>query len=209
MKWNDEYWPLLVKLYKKKPEGVKPVYSRPLVELALTLHINPRDLHRQMLSLRNPSSPFVIELMERYSSASKLNKAVKATMQSIGFGTAGEFYEGVEINEEPWENDFRPLKEDASLTPLHLILILNLYFQLTPTTMVRDTEEIQDLARLLKVSVDTVLRVMEIYLFCDPDMPGDDFIFDDLMDPACEIWNRYGSNPEPLAAQAAEMIQYF
>ena len=37
--WSDDYWLLLLQLYLKKPEGMKPMYSRALVDLSLELHI--------------------------------------------------------------------------------------------------------------------------------------------------------------------------
>ncbi|MBQ4147965.1 MAG: hypothetical protein II593_08310 [Prevotella sp.] len=40
--WSDEYWLLLMRLYLRKPEGVKPMYSKEMVKLALELHIPPQ-----------------------------------------------------------------------------------------------------------------------------------------------------------------------
>ena len=37
--WKDEYWLLLLQLYQKKPMGVKPLYSKGMVDLSLELHI--------------------------------------------------------------------------------------------------------------------------------------------------------------------------
>ena len=39
--WNDDYWLLLLQLYQKKPMGVKPLYSKGIVDLSLELHIQP------------------------------------------------------------------------------------------------------------------------------------------------------------------------
>ena len=39
--WNEEYWLLLLQLYQKKPMGVKPLYSKGMVDLSLELHIPP------------------------------------------------------------------------------------------------------------------------------------------------------------------------
>ena len=39
--WSDDYWLLLMQLYLRKPVGVKALYSRGLVQLALELHIEP------------------------------------------------------------------------------------------------------------------------------------------------------------------------
>jgi len=50
--WSDEYWPLLMQLYLRKPEGVKPVFGRGTVDLAMELHVSPRQLHEKMRMLR-------------------------------------------------------------------------------------------------------------------------------------------------------------
>ena len=36
-RWIDEYWLLLMQLYLQKPVGVKPMYSRKMVDLSLDL----------------------------------------------------------------------------------------------------------------------------------------------------------------------------
>lgn len=41
--WQDEYWLLLMQLYLKKPEGVKPLYSKGIVNLSMELHIPPQS----------------------------------------------------------------------------------------------------------------------------------------------------------------------
>lgn len=33
--WNEDYWLLLLQLYQKKPMGVKPLYSKGMVDLSL------------------------------------------------------------------------------------------------------------------------------------------------------------------------------
>ena len=57
VRWQDEYWLLLMQLYLKKPEGVKPLYSRGLVDLSLELHIPPQFLYKQMFKLRSLDTP--------------------------------------------------------------------------------------------------------------------------------------------------------
>ena len=46
--WYDDYWLLLMQQYLRKPAGIKPVYSRDMVELSLELHITPQELHKRM-----------------------------------------------------------------------------------------------------------------------------------------------------------------
>lgn len=60
--WTDDYWLLLLQLYIKRPTGIKPLYSRQLVELSLDIHIPPRYLYEQMFRLRQKDSP-VIQLL--------------------------------------------------------------------------------------------------------------------------------------------------
>jgi hypothetical protein len=126
-----------------------------------------------------------------------------------GFGRANEFYEGVETT-ETWEKDWQPLSEDSSLTPVMLILVLDLYFRLTPATMVADTPEVQELARLIRVKTDVVVELLDIYQHCDPYLNRRDVLFSSLMVPCQTIWNRYGnSETNELAALAEKLKEYY
>lgn len=210
MKWTDEYWPLIIQLYKKKPEGVKALYSKALVKVSLSLHIPPRELHKKMQELRKRNTPYLQKLWEDLAeNPRKLTKAVKMLNEKSGLGNAEEFYEGVDTNES-FERDFRPLEEEKRLTPVHLILILNLYFQLTPTTMVAETEEIQDLAKFLKLPVGLILEIMDIFQYCDPYLNRDDIMIHPLLFACQDIWNRFGNDDtEKLEALAAQLKEYF
>ena len=93
--WRDEYWLLLMQIYLKKPVGVKPVYSKPMVELGLELHIDPQVLYKQMFRLRQLDTPQMEKLWERYGkNPRRLSKEVKLLRQMNGYGSAGSFYEG-------------------------------------------------------------------------------------------------------------------
>ena len=46
--WSEEYWPMLLQIYFKKPIGIKPTYAHPIVELSLELHIPPYILYAKM-----------------------------------------------------------------------------------------------------------------------------------------------------------------
>jgi hypothetical protein len=209
MKWNDEYWPMLIWLYKCKPEGVKAVYSHNMVDVALHLHIHPSELHRKMRELRNPEAPFLKHLMEEYKSPKKLNKAVQTLMKKEGYGTAGKYYDEVDTNES-WELDFRPLEARKDLMPMQLIIILDLYFRLTPTTMVTQTDEIRELAKLMKVPAALITQIMEIFQFCDPYLNRGDIMIDPLLFPCQEVWNRYGNaDSVKLEALSAQLKEYF
>ena len=210
VRWQDEYWLLLMQLYLKKPEGVKPLYSRGVVKLSLELHIPPQFLYEQMFKLRSLDTPRMEKLWERYGNNPKrLAKGVKMLRQMKGLGNANEFYDGVETNES-FEVDFKPLKENDKLTPVMLIIILDLYFRLTPKTMVKETPEILSLARLLKIPVELVIEVMEAYQICDPCLKWMEVFDSPLIDPCSNIWKRYGNdNPEKLAAFALQLKEYY
>lgn len=143
--WNEEYWLLLLQLYQKKPMGVKPLYSKGMVDLSLELHIPPTYLHEQMFKLRM-MTPRITRLWEKYANKpGKLSHDIKMLRKMQGYGNAEAFYQGVKLN-ETFERDWEPLEADPTLTPVKLIIILDLYFQLTPITMVAETPEIIDLA---------------------------------------------------------------
>lgn len=208
--WSDEYWLLLIQLYKKKPEGLKPLYSRQLVDLSLELHISPRYLYRQMFRLRHNNSPVLRLLWDTYASNSaKLSRDVKKLRGMKGFGKSDTFYDGVDVN-ETFEKAFRPLPQNKQLKPVMLIMILDLYFRLTPNTMVKETPEVQQLAKLMGIKADLIAQVMDVFQFCDPYLNRDDLMIDPLLLPCQEIWNRYGNDaPDKLAALAAQLRDYF
>ena len=64
--WSDEYWLLLMQLYMKKPIGIKPLYSRAMVDLALMLHIEPKFLYDQMFFLQKSEQPSLKLLWDKY-----------------------------------------------------------------------------------------------------------------------------------------------
>ena len=209
--WSDEYWLLLMQLYLRKPVGVKALYSRPLVGLALELHIPPQYLYEQMFRLRTIDTPCMQRLWEVYgNNPRRLSRGVKLLRQKLGY--ADLFYDGVEVN-ETWEKDFKEFRVEgigAPLTPVMLILVLDLYFRLTPLTMVAETPEIQELARLLKMKPQEVVDIMEVYQFCDPYLNRNDFLTSPLLVPCQQLWQRFGNgSPQKLAALAAQLKEYF
>ena len=208
--WNDEYWLLLMQLYLKKPVGMKPLYSRQLVDLSLETHVPPRYLYNQMFRLRHSDSPLLHLLWETYGKQpKKLADDVKKLKRMKGFGKSEKFYDGVEIK-ETFEKDFRPLPQNKQLKPVMLIMILDLYFRLTPITMSPETPEVRQLAKLLRITPQLVADVMDVFQFCDPYLNRDDMIINPLLLPCQEIWNRYGNdNPETLSALAAQLRDYF
>ena len=209
-KWQDEYWLLLMQIYLQKPVGLKPMYSRQMVDLSLELHIAPERLYNKMCQIANLETPRIEHIWEVYgNNPQKLMRAVSLWREMKGFNNSEAFYDGVELN-EGFERDFRPLEEDGRFMPVMLILILDLYFRLTPQTMVAETPEIRELAKLIKLKAEDVAEVMEVFQYCDPYLNRRGVIFHPLLIPCQEIWRRYGnSDVETLASYAKQLKEYF
>lgn len=209
-RWDDGYWLLLMQLYLKKPVGVKPIYSRHMVALALELHIEPKVLYAQMIRLRRLDTPRIERLWNTYShNPEKLRKGVKMLRKMRGFNNAEEFYEGVDM-QAAFEKDFLPIEGYPALTPLMLTLILDLYFRLTPHTMVTDTPEVAQLARKMKVTPQTVVEALHAFQACDPYLRQRSTTDSHLQEACNTIWQRYGNdNPDRLVATASMMMDYF
>ena len=209
-KWQDEYWLLLLQLYLQKPVGIKPMYSRGMVNLSLELHIAPNVLFNKMCQVANLESPRVERFWELYgNNPKKLKRAVNLLREMWGFNNALEFYDGVETNES-FERDFKPIADDTTMTPAMLTLILDLYFRLTPITMVAETPEVQELSKLMKVKTQEVVEVLEAFQRCDPYLNRKDVIMGDLALACQQVWRRYGNaNPEELASYAKQLKEYF
>jgi hypothetical protein len=209
-KWQDEYWLLLMQIYLQRPVGMKPMYSRAMVDLSLEIHIAPNILFNKMCQIANLETPRIEHIWESYgTNPRKLARAVSLWREMRGFNNAGEFYEGVETNES-FEKDFKPISEDEELTPMMLILILDLYFRLTPITMVPETPEVQELAKLMKLKSAKVADVLEVFQYCDPYLNRRDVTFSPLLLPCQQIWRRFGNaNTEDLASYASQLKAYF
>ena len=188
--WHDDYWLLLI--------------------LSIELHIAPQQLFARMCEIANLETPRIERIWQEYSrNPKRLTRAVQLLRNMIGFNSGGGFYEGVEV-EETFERDFRPIAEDARLTPVMLILILDQYFRLTPITMVEETPEVQQLARLLRIPVSLVTDVMYVYQHCDPYLNRRDVIISPLLSPCQQIWQRYGNiDTRQLASYANQLKDYF
>lgn len=209
-KWSDDYWLLLMQIYLQRPMGVKPMYSRKMVDLSLELHLPPSMLFVRMCQIANLETPRIEHIWETYGhNPRKLARAVSLWREMRGYGNADEFYEGVEVN-ETFERDFRPLAEDGELMPVMLILILDLYFRLTPITMAVETPEVQELARLIKLRPQRVVEVMGVFQHCDPYLNRKDTTDPPLLQPCKEIWQRFGNgDTEDLASFASQLKEYF
>lgn len=209
-KWQDDYWLLLMQIYLQRPVGMKPMYSRKMVDLSMELHIAPSILFNKMCQIANLETPRIEHIWETYgTNPRKLSRAVSLLRGMRGFNNAEEFYEGVETNES-FEKDFRPVSEDEVLTPVMLTLILDEYFRLTPITMVAETPEVQELARLLKLKPQKVVEVLDVFQHCDPYLNRKDVVISPLLLPCQQVWRRFGnSKTEDLASYAEQLKEYF
>ena len=208
--WHDDYWLLLMQAYLQRPVGVKPLYSKTMVALSLELHIAPETLQTRMQQIATLNTPRIERIWNTYSTNPKrLARAVRLYRSMKGFGAASEFYDGVEV-QETFERDFRPLAEDERFTPVMLILILNLYFQLTPQTMVTQTPEVSQLARKLQLKAQDIVEVLDVYQICDPYLERSEVTFSPLLLPCQQIWQRMSDKePQELHALAEQLLEYF
>ncbi len=208
--WHDDYWLLVMQAYLLRPVGIKPMYSRIMVDLSMELHIPPQTLRNRMQQLARLDTPRIERIWNTYSSDRKrLTRAVQLLRDMKGFGAAEDFYEGVEV-QESFERDFRPLDEDERFTPVMLILILNLYFQLTPITMVSSTPEVAELARLLKIKAKDVVEVLDVFQICDPYLERNEVTLSPLLLPCQRVWQRMSDKePHQLDAFAEELKEYY
>jgi hypothetical protein len=208
--WQDDYWLLLMQIYLHKPVGVKPLYSREMVDLSVELHIAPQILRSRMQQIATLETPRIERIWRTYAdNPRKLARAVKLLREMKGFGSAGEFYEGVEV-QETFEKDFRPLAEDQRFCPAMLILVLDLYFQLVPATMVAQTPEVVQLAQLLKLKAEDVEEVLYLFQLCDPYLNRVDLSMSPLLLPCQQVWRRFEKGgPTQLSDFARELKEYF
>lgn len=208
--WQDDYWVLLMQLYQQKPVGIKPMYSRRMVELCMELHLAPQFMYEKMFELRNAATPTLKRLWERYADKPKrLSRAANIVRSMVGFSNSSDFYDGVETT-DTFEADFRPIAKCDGLMPVMLILILDLYFRLIPATMKDDTPEVHDLAMLLGIKTSVVVDVMDVFQLLDPYLNRNEFMITPLLKPCQQVWQRYGNgNIEQLATLAAQLKEYF
>ena len=209
-KWQDEYWLLLMQLYLQKPTGIKPMYSKAMVDLSLELHIAPQQLFNKMCQIANLETPRIEHIWEVYGqNPRKLKRAVNLLREMWGFNNALEFYEGVETIES-FEKEFKPIADDTPLTPMMLVLILDEYFRLTPITMVPETPEVQALAKMMRLMPQEVVDVMEAFQHCDPYLNRKDEMKGNLVLACQQVWRRFGnSEPQELASYAEQLKDYF
>ena len=207
--WSDDYWLLLMQLYQKKPVGVKSEYSHPVVELGIELHIPPKTLHEQMRVLEQHDTPSLQRLWDNYAdNTRRLTRDVKRLRQMTGFGDSVLFYEGVDMAQS-FERNYRPIDQQTDITPVMLVIILNLYFTLTPNTMVSETPEVLEMASVLGIKPEQIVNVLDVYQTFDPILKRQPLDSSPLVDEAHSTWNEYYNQPELLQESAEKLIEYF
>lgn len=209
--WTEDMWVLVLQLMQQKPVGVKPMFAPETVSLAMELHIPPQEIHRRMFMLRQPETPSLRHLVETLASHPiRLNREAEKVRQLRGCGNEQSFFEGVSVV-ETFEKDFRPVHPDTPITPVMLVMILDLYFRLVPSTMVADTPDVQELAQMMHISPQEVADVLEIYQYCDPYLGHTESLFDPLFPICYKTWHRfdYVADPESLTNLAAQLKAYF
>ena len=207
--WSDDYWLLLMQLYQKKPVGVKSEYSHPVVELGIELHIPPKTLYEQMRVLEQHNTPSLQRLWDNYANnPRRLTRDVKRLRQMTGFGDSGLFYEGVKMT-QPFERYYRPVDPQSDITPAMLVIILNLYFTLTPNTMVSETPEVLEMASTLGIKPEEIVNILDIYQTFDPILKRQPLDSSPLVDEAHRTWQSYYNQPEMLQDSADKLIEYF
>lgn len=209
-KWQDEYWLLAMQAYLRKPAGVKPLYHRDMVELSMELHIPPQTLHAKMEQIARLDTPRIERIWNAYAdNPRRLAHAVNLWRSMTGFGDAQAFYDGVDAS-ETFEKDFRPIDGDGRWTPVMLTLVLNVYFQLTPATMVAETPEVIQLARLLKVTPQDIVAALETFQQSDPYLNRKGDTHTPLAAACRQTWQRYAqTEPEQLDRHASALKVYF
>lgn len=211
--WNDDYWILVMQLYMRKPMGMKAMYARATVNLCLELHIPPEIIYEKMYALRRHDAPSLRRLWEKYSQdGRRLSRDARMVRRMCGFGTANAFFDGVQTS-SPFEQLFMPIVGNEALKPVMLVIVLDLYFRLMPATMVADTPEVRQTARLMRIDANQVVQMLTLFRRLDPFLngSGEAPTADTALMKACaNIWQRYGNgNPQELSATAALMRYYF
>ena len=208
--WNDDYWLLVLQLYLKRPMGVKAVYAREAVELAMELHLPPQFIHQQLLEMERRDRLVLQLVWDTYAEKPRLlAKDIARLRKMKGFGCAEDFYDGVEVR-NTFEDFFLPLPEDHGLKPVMLVLILDLYFRLVPHTMVVATPEVAELARLMKLKPEKVVQVLETFQACDPYLMRTTDTSLPLLTSCQQVWIRYANaHLAQLEEQAQAFRAYF
>lgn len=212
--WTNDLWPLVIKAYLSAPTGPKSNCSRPVVDLAMQLHMKPADIVDRLKTVDAHKNPMVERLLVHYQAhPKKLKRDAERLAAMSGFGNSGAFYDGVDTAEAGFERFYRPI-DGTSFTPAMLTILLNLYFRLVPATMVATTPEVIDMAHRTQLTVDQVLEVLHTFLYVDPCAKSrtDDALaeFAPITRLCRETWRTHDDgNPMLVAEEAEKFLQYY
>lgn len=208
--WQEEYWLLLLRVYLQKPVGIKSCYSPKMVELALNIGLHPQLLHQKMEQLVAHKSRSLEQLWNTFSEDKKaLSEAIKQIKKMEGFHYPQAFYHNVAIK-ETWQKDFSPISKELPYLPIQLIIILELYFRLTPLTISTNTPEVKQLATQLKLTTDDVVDILKTFMLCDPYLNKPKEPNKPLFKHCLLIWQRYGNLEPTVWGQEADALKdYF
>lgn len=207
---NSDYMVLLMQVFLKKPVGLKPVYSKDVVALAMELHTPPEKLYEEMMHMAWSPAPHIVKMLERYKKNTKLlDRHCKMVRSMEGLGNADVFYSGVALK-ETFEPNFRPIPGVPDMLPIGLVLVLDLYYRLTPSTMVEATPEVVQLARLMRVSPQRVTQALSAFRQCDPFCHRHPPVPEAMLKACRPVWRQWGNaDPMAIAARAALLAEYF
>lgn len=210
--WNDENLLFLMQLYLEEPVGLKPLYSRSLVNLSLDLHIEPQLILKKMQEIEESKdkTPSLKFLWDTYSDdKEKLDEAVRKIRKMRGFGKPEKFYKNVKTVSS-FESMFLPIEGYKNIIPVMLIMVLKVYPTILPTAMEVTTPEIVDLSKLLGIKPKSVLKIMTTFLQCDPIMNRKKDEDDALYKACLEVWREYANDtPDKLRKKVEELKDYF
>lgn len=168
MIWTNEYWPLAINAYLTAPVGPKSRLSRPVIDLAMQLHMKPADIAERLNVIHSHGKPAVERLLQHYTAHPKrLKRDAARLLDMSGFGLGSAFYEGVCTAEQGFEHFYRPIG-GTPFTEAMLTLLLDLYFRLVPATMIETTPEVRDMARRTGLAAAQVVEVLHAFRDVDP-----------------------------------------
>ena len=210
--WNDEYLLFLMQLYLKSPIGIKPLYSKSLVNLSLELHIEPQTILKKLQEFaeNKDKTPSLKLLWDTYSKdEKKLDETISQIRKMRGFGKPDKFYKNVQTVSS-FESQFLPIEGYKNISPVMLIMVLYVYPTILPTAMEETTPEIVELSKTIDLKPRSVLKIMKTFLMCDPIMNREKDENDTLYQACLEVWREYANDtPDKIKKKVEELKDYF
>ena len=207
--WTDSYWLLLMQACKKKPDEVKSPWSKTMVDLAIELHIHPKTLFEKMEQLLDHKTASLQKIWDTYTdNTRRLNKDAKRVREMKGFGDADSFFMGVESTDS-FETFYLPVADDTKLTPAALTILIDLYFMLTPNTMVEETPEVADVARMLTLTTKEVVDVLSVFQTFDPILKRKALPTSPIVEATRRTWDEYANDTQNMNDKKERALAYY